>query len=195
MRRGLISGVMAAGLWLVAGSAMAGEGRILCPSDLYQEVLVNQRLAQYIERNGIPDVAASQFLSDERPWSERQVTLYYFGLRKEISFAKAYILGSRTISVERYERPLSDADIASLEPLATPSACKTANAGRYRSANVGSYPPSYGEGTGPAARAEAAAMRAEAAAQRVEVAADRTEQAAEKAEDAVDKLASLKLRR
>jgi len=193
MRRGLLIGLMAAGLGLVAGSAAAdSDGRILCPPDLYREMRVNQRMAQYIERNGLPDVAASQFLSDERPWSERQVTLYYFGLRKEISFAKAFILGSRTISVERYERTLSDADIASLEPLANSSRCRQ---GRVTTSSSGAYPPGYGEGTSPGARAEAAAARAESAAARVEVAAARTEQSAYKAEAVLDKIMSMRLRR
>jgi len=195
MRRGLLIGLLVAGLGLVAGNAAAdSDGRILCPSDLYQEMRVNQRLAQYVERNGLPDVAASQYLSDERPWSERQVTLYYFDLHKEISFAKAFILGSRTISVERYERPLSDADIASLEPLAHSASCQRPG-GRVSTSSYGSYPPGYGEGSSPGARAEAAAARAEAAAARVEVAAARTEQSASKAEAVLDKLMSMRLRR
>jgi hypothetical protein len=196
MRRGFLIGVMVAGLGLHAGlaAAEAEEGRILCEREILREMQINQRMAQYVQRNGMPDVAASQYLSDERPWSERQVTLYYFDLHKEISFAKAYILGSRTISVERYERPLSDADIASLEPLAHPTQCSPRGA-RYSVADPNAYPPGWGEGTSPGARAEAAAMRAEAAAQRVEQAARRTEQSAARAEAVLDKLMSMRLRR
>jgi hypothetical protein len=195
MRRGFLIGVMVAGLGLPAiGAAAEEDSRVLCPRELAREMQVNQRLAHYVQRNGMPDVAATQFLSDEGPWSERQVTLYYFDLRKEISFAKAYILGSRTISVERYERPLSDADIASLEPLSHPSQCSASGA-RYSSADPDDYPPGWGEGTGPGARAEAAAMRAEAAAQRVEAAAARTEQSAERAEAVLARLETIVVER
>jgi hypothetical protein len=197
MRRGLMIGVMVGALGLLAGGASAaGQGeRILCPSDVAREMTINYQLRHYVERNGMPDVAASQFLSDERPWSERQVTLYYFGLRKEIGFAKAYILGSRTISIERYERDLSDADIASLEPLANPSACEPVDEMHVVSTGYDEYPPGYGEGTSPGARAEAAAARAEAAARRVEAAATRTEESAARAEAAVDRLMQMQLRR
>ena len=122
----------------------------------------NRKLAAYIARNGCPDVAESRFLSDEPPWDEYQVTLYYFDLRKEISFARAIILGQPSVHLERYERPMTDQDIAALQPMSRPYCVGRA----------------HGGGGGAVERAEAAAVRAERAAARVDAAAVVAERAA-----------------
>src|SRR6266849_1668866 len=71
-------------------------------------------LGAYVARNGRPDLAESRELADRPPWDDHEVTLYYLGARKEIAFARAWILGQPTIHLERYERPLSDAEVAAL---------------------------------------------------------------------------------
>src|SRR5262249_28299990 len=134
----------------------------------------------YIERNGPPNVAEAHVLSDRPPWDDHEVTLYYFDARKEIGFARAYILNRPSIQIVRYQRPLSDADIAALEP-------------RSRKMNMSSNPnmtSSATPGEGPVARAEASAARAEAAADRVEAAAVTAEAAADRTEAVVAKIAA-----
>jgi hypothetical protein len=168
--------VLTLGLLLLAGSAWAAnpiESRLLTRSQLDAEMTTNRRLAAYVTRNGYPDVAEWRFLADQGPWDDHEVTLYYLDLRKEISFANAWMLGSPSVPVERYERELTDADVAALQPLVMRDAPLL-------------------EGRGDAvARAEAAAARAEAAVQRIEVAADATERAAARAEAVVAKMESM----
>jgi hypothetical protein len=98
------------------------------------------------------------------------VTLYYLDMRKEIGFARAWILGRPEIQVQRYERPLSDEQIAAL----------SSRAQRPRSRT----------GLGPDERAEESARRAEAAAGKVEAAADAAERAADKTEAIASKMES-----
>jgi hypothetical protein len=129
-------------------------------------------MASYIHRNGLPDLAVSRFLADKPPWDHHEVALYYFELHKEIDFARAYILGEPTIQLERYERPLTDAEIEQLRPRAERFHASAAPAPE----TVASVTPD------PASRAEAAAARAEAAAGRVESAADAADRAADHAE-------------
>ncbi len=121
MRRGGVV-VSMVGTLLLAGalSAAADQFHQLNDRELISEMKKNRKLAAYVERNGCPDVAKTQFLSDEPPWDVYQVTLDYFGLRKEISFARAIVLGDTSIHVEKYERPLSDKDIAGLQAMARP---------------------------------------------------------------------------
>jgi len=145
---------------LLAGTSASGArgGHELNDEELQAEIVANTALAAYVARNGEPDVAESHFLSDTPPWDDHEVTLYYLDARKEIGFARAWILGRPTIHLERYERPLTDAQVAAL-------------ATHVRATRVG-----------PADRAEAAARRAEAAAGRIESAADAAERAADRAE-------------
>ncbi|HEV7732318.1 MAG TPA: hypothetical protein VGR62_09170 [Candidatus Binatia bacterium] len=116
MRRGGVV-VSMVGTLLLAGALRATAAQVhpLNDRELRSEINKNRKLATYVARNGCPDIAETRFLSDEPPWDEYQVTLYYFGLRKEISFARAIILGDTSIHVEKSERPLSDQDIAALQ--------------------------------------------------------------------------------
>jgi hypothetical protein len=168
--RGVVVWAMAALLMAAAVPASADDQavRILTAHGLRAEMAKNRRLAAYVARNGYPDVAELRFLADRPPWDKHEVTMYYLGDRREVSFARAYILGDPSINLSRYERQLTDEDVAVLQPLARP------------------YGPKGS--TGPAARAEAAADRAEHAAARVEVAATRAEHAADRTEAMVAKL-------
>src|SRR5207244_4328397 len=74
----------------------------------------NSALAVYVKRNGVPDVAEAHFLADEPPWDDHEVTLYYLDARKEVGFARAFILGSPEIHMKRYVRPLTDEQVAAL---------------------------------------------------------------------------------
>jgi hypothetical protein len=161
--------VLVLGLLVVAGAASADvpRARILTRAQLSAEMTVNRKLASYVARNGYPDVAEWRFLSDEPPWDEHEVSCYYLDRRKEIAFTRAWMLGSPWIPVQRYERELTDADIAVLQPLVMQEEETSAD---------------------PVTRAEAAAARAEAAVQRIEVAAAATERAADRAEAIVAKM-------
>jgi hypothetical protein len=157
---------------LLAGVVVAsarGE-RELTDEELRAEMSMNREMAAYVARNGEPDVAESHFLSDVPPWDDHEVTLYYLDMRKEIGFARAWILGRPEIQVQRYERPLSDEQIAAL----------SSRAQRPRSRT----------GLGPDERAEESARRAEAAAGKVEAAADAAERAADKTEAIASKMES-----
>jgi hypothetical protein len=162
MRRGVV--VWLVSVALLSGVTVAsGRGeRDLTEDELRAEMALNRTLAAYVERNGFPDVAESRFLADRPPWDKYEVTLYYFDAHKEIAFARASILGDPDIQITRYERPLTDAQIAALSSRAH-MARSTA-------------------GLGPADRAEASARRAEDAAARVEAAAATAENAADRAE-------------
>jgi hypothetical protein len=159
---------------LLCGVAVAGAevaGRELDDDDLVVEMTRNRTLAAYVERNGEPDVAEKHFLADRPPWEREEVTLYYLDARKEIGFARAAILGRPEIHLVRYERALTDAQVAALSHRARP---------RTLAAVSGD----------PADRAEAAAQRAEDAAGRVEAAAGTAENAADRAEAVVAKIES-----
>jgi hypothetical protein len=121
MRRGgVVMSVMGTLLLAMTLDAVAGPDMQLGTRELRSEMTLNRKLSAYIGRNGCPDIAQARFLADEGPWDEYQVTLYYFGLRKEISFARALILGEPSIHLEKSERPLTDQDIARLEPKVRP---------------------------------------------------------------------------
>ena len=199
MRRGVVA--MAVVWAVVLGAARVGLARgehEINDDQLEVEMARNRALAAYVARNGKPDLAESRELADRPPWDDHEVTLYYLGIRKEIGFARAWILGQPTVHLERYERPLSDADVAALSKRARQ---RPADKGRPASVDPapGSPPAAAGaaehaEGAapraeaaaGPAERAEQAAQRAEAAASRLEAAAAEAEHAADRAEAASD---------
>ena len=194
MRRGVV--VWTGCAVLLAGVAVAnarGE-RELTDDELRSEISRNKALAAYVARNGDPDVAESHFLSDKPPWDDHEVTLYYFEARKEIGFARAYILGRPDVEIERYERPLTDEQIAALSTRARPGrpaprAEDATKGARPEDATKGARPedltqapPPEASLMGPDERAEKAARRAEDAAGRIEVAAESAERAADRAE-------------
>jgi hypothetical protein len=163
------------GVWLgcaalLCGVAVVGAetGRDLNDDELVAEMARNRTLAAYVERNGEPDVAERHVLADRPPWDKDEVTLYYLDERKEIGFARASILGRPEIHLVRYERPLTDAQVAALAQRAHPHT----RTGR----------------SDPAGRAEAAALRAEDAAARVERAAEAADRAADRADAVVAKM-------
>src|SRR5207244_835012 len=111
MRRGVVA--MAVVWAVVLGAARVGLARgehEIDDDQLEIEMARNRALAAYVARNGKPDVAESRELADRPPWDDHEVTLYYLGMRKEIGFARAWLLGRPTVHLERYERPLSDAE-------------------------------------------------------------------------------------
>ncbi len=161
MRREVVVGMSCALLLAGVVTARALDEHELTADELRAEMGRNHALAAYVERNGPPDLAESRFLADQPPWDDREVTVYYLDLRKEIAFARAWILGRPEVHLPRYERPLTDEQV-------------TALASRVRARPVGLG--------GPADRAELAARRAEDAAGRVETAAGAAERAADRAE-------------
>src|SRR6266704_1464467 len=114
MRRGVAVG-MGCALLLAGVVAVHARGdRELTDGELRAEMAKNSAMAAYVKRNGEPDVAESHFLADEPPWDDHEVTLYYLDARKEIGFARAWILGKPEIQIKRYERPLTDEQVAAL---------------------------------------------------------------------------------
>jgi hypothetical protein len=164
MRRGVVVWTMGALLLAGVGLATADEPKDLNLAELRAAMSANRALADYIHRNGLPDVAARLPLATRPPWAKDQIALYYLDERTEIGFARAYILGNPDIQIERYEKGLTDAQVAELAP----------RAHRWN--------------MGPVARAEDAASRAEAAAARVDAAAEVAERAADRAEAVVRKM-------
>jgi hypothetical protein len=170
---------MGCAMLLVTGAVASARGeRDLSDEELRAEMAANRALAAYVARNGEPDVAETRFLADTGPWDDHEVTLYYLDLRKEIGFARAWILGRPDVQITRYERPLSDEQIAALSSRARKMRSDT------RGVGAGMH------GLGPDARAEEAARRAELAAGKVEAAADSAERAAETAEAVASKMES-----
>lgn len=155
-------------LLAAASTAVARNERDLTDEELRAEMARNEALAAYVARNGAPDVAETHFLSDVPPWDDHEVTLYYLDMRKEIGFARAWMLGRPIVEVQRYERPLTDEQIAALTPRAQ----------RMRQESDATRIAQLG----PAERAEESARRAEAAADRIDAAADGVERAANRAE-------------
>lgn len=170
MRRGVVVWMGCA--ILLAGVAVARAGHELSDGELRVELMRNQTMASYVQRNGMPDVAETHFLADRPPWDKYEVRLYYLETRLEIAFARAFLLGRRELSMVRSQRPLSDEEVAAL-------------ASRARPRDTGAV---AGSRMGPAERAEEAARRAEAAAGRVEAAVETVERAAERAEAIVAKM-------
>jgi Alanine-zipper, major outer membrane lipoprotein len=171
MRRGVVVWMGCAMLLATVAVAGARGERDLTDEELRAEMAENRALAAYVARNGEPDVAETHFLADKPPWDDHEVTIYYLEMRKEIGFARAWILGRPEVQIARYERPLTDEKIAALSSRAR-------------------RPKSDVSGLGPDARAEEAARRAELAAGKVEAAADSAERAADSAEAVANKMES-----
>jgi hypothetical protein len=182
MRRGVAVGMGCALLFAGVVAAHARGDRELTNGELRAEMAKNSALAVYVKRNGAPDVAEAHFLADEPPWDDHEVTLYYLDARREIGFARAWILGKPEIQIKRYERPLTDEQVAALASRAqasghqAPAAAPDAPAGGEQTASLS-----------PDDRAERSAARAEDAAGRVEAAADSAEHAADRAEAIAEK--------
>src|SRR5262249_49614113 len=142
----------------------------------------NRALSRYLRYNGQPDMAEVKRISDQAPWDDHEVTLYYLDARREISFARARVLGRPAVHVMRYERTMTDADVPALEAR-----------GRRLNAGGGEQPMEVASAcTGSAAeRAECSATRAENAAARVDQAAVRAEKAADRTEAVVDKMTTM----
>jgi hypothetical protein len=180
MRRWMVVWTVAAVVAL-AQSAAAVQEMDLDRAGLKAEASQNRALRQYLKRNGLPDVAQVRPVQDQPPWDDHEVTLYYIGMRKEISFARARILGHPEIHTTRYRRLMTDEDIRSLQ----------AHTGRL-SADAGakvatSTPTCTGSAT---ERAECSATRAENVADRLDAAAEKTEQAADRTEAIATKMAA-----
>ena len=173
MRRGVVVWTGCAMLLASVAVVSARGERELTDEELRAEMARNRALAAYVARNGDPDIAEAHFLADTGPWDDHEVTLYYLDSRKEIGFARAWILGRPDVQLQRYERPLTDERIAALASRAHPRATTTSMAA-----------------LGPDERAEDAARRAEAAASRIEAAADTAERAADRAEAVSGKMES-----
>jgi Alanine-zipper, major outer membrane lipoprotein len=165
MRLGMVVW-MGCAMLLATGAVAGARGeRELSDDELRGEMSMNRALAAYVARNGEPDLAETHFLADRGPWDDHEVTLYYLDSRKEIGFARAWILGRPEVQISRYERPLTDEQIATLSSRAH-------------------HPKTDVSGL------EEAARRAEAAAGKVEAAADSAERAADTAEAAANKMES-----
>ena len=180
MMRGWMMSLTAVAMALsLAGSARAMVEQHELDSDgLKKAAQENKALARYLRHNGTPDVAEVKPILDQPPWDDHEVTLYYFKSRKEISFARARVLGRPEVYSKRYERVMTDADIRALQ--SRPKLVASATTAKDPSACTGSA----------SSRAVCAADRAEAAADRVEAAATRAEAAADRTEAVVEKMAS-----
>jgi hypothetical protein len=171
-------------LALASTARAAHDGTMLDGAALKKEASENKALRRYLKYNGLPEMAEVRPIKDQPPWDNHEVTLYYLNARKEISFARARVLGRPEVHVTRYERTLTDADIRTLKSHGTMVA----------SASTAAAVPA--ECTGSAAeRAECAASRAENAADRIDVAAVRAEKAADRTEAIVEKMFAPKPRR
>jgi hypothetical protein len=177
-------------VWTVAVAAMAlvstaragHEGSMLDAAGLKKQAAQNKALARYLKYNGMPEMAEVRPIVDQPPWDDHEVTLYYLGARKEISFARARVLGRPEVNVSRYERTLTDADVRTLKSHGTLVASASSEAAAVPAVCTGSA----------AERAECAAGRAESAADRIDVAAVRAEKAAERTEAIVEKMSAPK---
>jgi hypothetical protein len=166
---------MAGAILLVVSGTTALAGQQLSEEELQAEMRENRSLAAYVERNGLPDAADTHFLADRPPWDDHEVTLYYLDRRLEIGFARAYVLGRPDVQISRYERRMTDAQVAAI--VARPKLAGSSGGSTARMA-----------GLGPDERAEDAARRAEAAAGRVEATVDSVERAAGRAEAVASKM-------
>ena len=177
MRGRMVVWMVAAAVLALGGLARAAHEGQLDRAGLQKQAAANKALERYMRYNGYPDMAEVRPIIDQPPWDDHEVTLYYIGARKEISFARARVLGHPSVYSTRYERTLTDADIRVLK--------------EHRSQLAGAAPGNTSD-TGckgsAAERAECAASRAESAADRVDVAAVRTEKAADRTEAIVDKM-------
>jgi hypothetical protein len=177
----------------------------LSDDELRFEMARNKALATYVARNGMPDLAETRFLADVGPWDEHEVTVYYLDRRKELGFARAFLLGRPEVQIERYQRILTDQEASALAERSRRWKGRLSAAQQERMARnpdgEGGMARANAEGEGdmmagakggrdlaPDERAENAAARAEAAASRIESAALTTERAAERTEAIVAKM-------
>jgi hypothetical protein len=100
------------------GVASLGRAESLDREALMREARHNKALARYLKVNGLPDVAERLPIRDEPPWDDHQVVLDYLDLHREVSFARARVLGVPEIHTRRYQRVLTDADVARLRSAA-----------------------------------------------------------------------------
>jgi hypothetical protein len=215
MRRGVVVWM---GCMVLAGLATsAWAEHELSEEELRLEMARNKTLSAYVYRNGMPDLAESRFLEDVGPWDDHEVTVYYLDRRKEIGFARAFLLGRPEVQIQRYQRVITDEEASALAErsrrwkgqIATaeheremaarteagPDTTAHTEAGSDTAAHAeaGSDTAAHAEADrnlGPDERAENAARRAEAAATRVESAALTTEQAADRTEAVVARMES-----
>lgn len=180
MRGRLVVWMAAGALLVLVGGARAMDGEALDRDGLKEQAAQNKALARYLRHNGAPDVAELKPIVDQPPWDNHEVTLYYLANRKEISFARARVLGKPEVHLARYERTLTDADIRVLKDRRGRLAVAVTDGTIATTGCVGSA----------AERAECAAGRAEQAADRVELAAVRAEKAADRTEAVVERIAA-----
>ena len=113
MRRGV-------GVWMgcmvlaMLATTTAWAEHELSDDELRFEMVRNKALATYVRRNGMPDLAETRFLADVGPWDEHEVTVYYLDRRKELGFARAFLLGRPEVQIERYQRILTDQEASAL---------------------------------------------------------------------------------
>ena len=178
MRGRMVVVTVAMAVFSLVSTARAHEGGMLDAAGLKKHAAQNKALARYLKYNGLPEMAEVRPIIDQAPLDDHEVTLYYLGNRKEISFARARVLGRPEVYVMRYERTLTDADVRTLKSHGTMVAsASTAGAAAVPSACTGSA----------AERAECAAGRAESAADRIDVAAVRAEKAADRTRAIVER--------
>ena len=213
MRRGVVVWM---GCMVLAGLATsAWAEHELSEEELRLEMARNKSLSAYVMRNGMPDLAESRFLEDVGPWDDHEVTVYYLDRRKELGFARAFLLGRPEVQIQHYERVITDEEAAALAERSRRWKGQIATAEHEREmarAEAEGQPeteakpaaeskPAADEhdtsaraeadrNLGPDERAENAARRAEAAAARVESAALTTEQAADRTEAVVARMES-----
>ena len=183
MRRWMVGWTVAAAALMLAQSVAAVQEVDLDRAGLRAQAEQNRALRNYLKRNGYPDVAQVRPLTEAFPWDNHEVTLYYLGEHKEISFARARILGHTDIHTTRYQRTMTDADVQALQGRVG-KLDAAEKAPEKASEKVASAGPCTGNAT---ARAECAATRAENAADRIDAAATQTEQAADRTEALADK--------
>ncbi len=178
MRGRMVVWMAAAVVVALGGAARAAHEGMIDKADLKKQATENKALSRYLRYNGYPDMAEVKPIVDQPPWDDHEVTLYYLKSRKEISFARARVLGHLDVHSTRYERVLTDADIRTL------TARAKVDAGGGETAVASAC-------TGNAvARAECSAGRAEKAADRVDMAAVRAEKAADRTEAVVEKMSA-----
>ena len=180
--RGRMVLVAVAVVMALAGVAGASHDGMLDKTGLKKQAQENKALSRYLKYNGYPDLAEVKPITDQPPWDDHEVTLYYLKSRKEISFARARVLGRPDVHSTRYERVLTDADIRSLSSRAKLDAADGPDVATGCTGNA-------------VTRAECSAGRAEKAADRVELAATRAEKAADRTEAVVEKMAAAPTRK
>ena len=180
MRGRMVVWMAAAVVVALGGAARAAHEGMVDQAGLKRQAEENKALSRYLKYNGYPDMAEVKPIKDQPPWDDHEVTLYYMKSRKEISFARARVLGRPEVHTTRYERVLTDADVRTLS-------ARAKSEGGGESTEVASASACTGNAV---ARAECSAGRAEKAADRVDVAAVRAEKAADRTEAIVGKMSA-----